>query len=287
MKIKTFETEITENGIVLTIDEKECSVFSPKVGINKFQYGRVIKRGDRKLDGIVLTEEEITHVKEERETIETRSKEETEKFLTSCKSVEYYNGVWLLEGAREFKETLEAEWVFYDMRVKFIDENRKFFVKSESKTDNYDVKVIYNIVNEIEVIEKEYERDLTKEEDKNFKKGDIIDEMVVCEETRAINDIDYGKMDKCFKVLKKITKKTIVKKEEVRNMEELEMVGKRWAEVKSMLEDEMTVDNDNVDEDGNCIVDFEKYVNLSVSGKIIDNYEIVINDDEIIYDNRG
>ena len=70
-------------------------------------------------------------------------------------------------------------------------------------------------------------------------------------------------------------------------MEELEMVGKRWAEVKSMLEDEMTVDNDNVDEDGNCIVDFEKYVNLSVSGKIIDNYEIVINDDEIIYDNRG
>ena len=54
-----------------------------------------------------------------------------------------------------------------------------------------------------------------------------------------------------------------------------------------MLEDEMTVDNDNVDEDGNCIVDFEKYVNLSVSGKIIDNYEIVINDDEIIYDNRG
>jgi len=70
-------------------------------------------------------------------------------------------------------------------------------------------------------------------------------------------------------------------------MKELEMVGKKWGKMKGMLEDEMTVDSDNVDEDGNCIVDFEKYVNLSVSGKIIDNYEININDDEIIYDNRG
>ena len=70
-------------------------------------------------------------------------------------------------------------------------------------------------------------------------------------------------------------------------MKELKMVGKRWAEMKGMLEEEITVDSDNVDEAGDCIVDFENYTNLSVSGKIIDNYEIVINDDEIIYDNRG
>ena len=70
-------------------------------------------------------------------------------------------------------------------------------------------------------------------------------------------------------------------------MKELKMVGKRWAEVKSILEDGITIDNDNVDEDGNCIVDFEKYVNLSVNGNISNDGEININDDEIIYDNRG
>ena len=70
-------------------------------------------------------------------------------------------------------------------------------------------------------------------------------------------------------------------------MEELEMVGKRWEEMKGMLEDEMTVDNDNVDEAGDCIVDFEKYTNLSVNGNFSNDGEININDDEIIYDNRG
>jgi len=70
-------------------------------------------------------------------------------------------------------------------------------------------------------------------------------------------------------------------------MKELEMVGKRWEEMKGMLEDEMTVDNDNVDESGDCIVDFEKYTNLSVNGNILNDGEININDDEIIYDNRG
>ena len=67
----------------------------------------------------------------------------------------------------------------------------------------------------------------------------------------------------------------------VRNMSGLE-----WSAVKNELENYITVDKDNVGNDGFCIVDFiGKYGDYSVNGKIVDD-ELIINDDELIYFNH-
>ena len=62
--------------------------------------------------------------------------------------------------------------------------------------------------------------------------------------------------------------------------------GLEWAAVKSELENYITVDKDNVGDNGSCIVDFEgKYGDYSINGKIVDD-ELVIDDDELIYFNH-
>ena len=62
--------------------------------------------------------------------------------------------------------------------------------------------------------------------------------------------------------------------------------GLDWATVKNDLEDYITVDKDNIGNDGFCIVDFTgKYGDYSVNGKIV-NDELIINDDELIYFNH-
>ena len=62
--------------------------------------------------------------------------------------------------------------------------------------------------------------------------------------------------------------------------------GLEWAAVKNELEDYITVDKDNVGNDGSCIVDFiGKYGDYSINGKIVDN-ELIIDDDELIYMNH-
>ena len=64
------------------------------------------------------------------------------------------------------------------------------------------------------------------------------------------------------------------------------MGGLYWGAVKDKLEDYMTVDKNNIGEDGSCIVDFTgKYGDYSVNGKIV-NDELIINDDELIYFNH-
>ena len=64
------------------------------------------------------------------------------------------------------------------------------------------------------------------------------------------------------------------------------MSGLEWGTVKNKLEDYMTVDKDNIGEDGLCIIDFTgKYGDYSVDGKIV-NDEIVINDTEFLYMNH-
>ena len=64
------------------------------------------------------------------------------------------------------------------------------------------------------------------------------------------------------------------------------MSGLDWVAVKDKLEDYMTVDKNNIGEDGSCIVDFTgKYGDYSVNGKIV-NDELIINDDELIYFNH-
>ena len=64
------------------------------------------------------------------------------------------------------------------------------------------------------------------------------------------------------------------------------MNGLNWVAVKDKLEDYMTVDKNNIGEDGYCIVDFTgKYGDYSVNGKIV-NDELIINDDELIYFNH-
>ena len=62
--------------------------------------------------------------------------------------------------------------------------------------------------------------------------------------------------------------------------------GLEWAVVKNELENYITVDKDNIGDDGSCIVDFiNEYGDYSINGKIIDN-ELIINDDELIYFNH-
>ena len=64
------------------------------------------------------------------------------------------------------------------------------------------------------------------------------------------------------------------------------MSGLEWGTVKNKLEDYMTVDKDNIGEDGLCIIDFTgKYGDYSVDGKIV-NDEIVIDDTEFLYMNH-
>ena len=64
------------------------------------------------------------------------------------------------------------------------------------------------------------------------------------------------------------------------------MSGLDWAAVKDKLGDYMTVDKDNIGNDGSCIVDFiGKYGDYSVNGKIV-NDELIINDDEFLYMNH-
>ena len=54
------------------------------------------------------------------------------------------------------------------------------------------------------------------------------------------------------------------------------MSGLAWITAKDKLEDYMTVDKDNIGEDGSCIIDFTgKYGDYSVKGKIV-NDEIEI-----------
>lgn len=62
--------------------------------------------------------------------------------------------------------------------------------------------------------------------------------------------------------------------------------GLKWSTVKDKLEDYITVDKDNIGEDGSCIVDFiNEYGDYSINGIIIDN-ELIIEDDEKIYINH-
>ena len=71
----------------------------------------------------------------------------------------------------------------------------------------------------------------------------------------------------------------------------MKLAGKKWIEVKDILENYMTVDTDNVDETtGDCIVDFaEPYDCYSISGKIIiteDEAYTEISDEAEIYENK-
>lgn len=62
--------------------------------------------------------------------------------------------------------------------------------------------------------------------------------------------------------------------------------GLDWSTVKNKLEGYITVDKDNIGNDGSCIVDFTgKYGDYSINGRVI-NDEIVINDTEFIYMNH-
>jgi hypothetical protein len=66
-------------------------------------------------------------------------------------------------------------------------------------------------------------------------------------------------------------------------------IGKYWIDVKNELEHMKTVDNDNIDNDGKCIVDFDSFPGLSVKGKITslcDSNEIEIDDYSKIYKNN-
>lgn len=64
------------------------------------------------------------------------------------------------------------------------------------------------------------------------------------------------------------------------------IAGCNWLTVKNKLEDYITVDKDNIGEDGSCIVDFtNEYGDYSINGKIIDD-DIIIDDDEEIYMNH-
>ena len=64
------------------------------------------------------------------------------------------------------------------------------------------------------------------------------------------------------------------------------MSGLEWIAVKDKLEDYITVDKDNIGNDGSCIVDFTgKYGDYSISGKFV-NDELIIDDDELIYFNH-
>jgi len=70
-----------------------------------------------------------------------------------------------------------------------------------------------------------------------------------------------------------------------------EMIGKSWGEVKEKMLDYISVDMENVDKATEaCIVDFTNCSFLSVTGKYREeNDEVIIevDDDAIIYDNRG
>ena len=62
--------------------------------------------------------------------------------------------------------------------------------------------------------------------------------------------------------------------------------GLNWSAVKDKLENYITVDKDNIGEDGSCIVDFiNEYGDYSINGKIVDD-ELIIDDDELIYLNH-
>lgn len=69
------------------------------------------------------------------------------------------------------------------------------------------------------------------------------------------------------------------------------LAGKTWAEVKNLLENETTVDSDNIDkENGDCIVDFsQEYSDFSIKGRMVKNENetvIEIADDAVIYKNN-
>ena len=64
------------------------------------------------------------------------------------------------------------------------------------------------------------------------------------------------------------------------------LTGLQWVAIKSELENYITVDKDNVGDNGSCIVDFSgKYSDYSINGKIVDD-ELINNDDELIYFNH-
>ena len=65
-----------------------------------------------------------------------------------------------------------------------------------------------------------------------------------------------------------------------------DMSGCLWRDVKDKLHEYITVDKDNIHEDGECTVDFtDKYGDYSISGRIVDN-ELLINDKEQLYFNH-
>ena len=68
----------------------------------------------------------------------------------------------------------------------------------------------------------------------------------------------------------------------------MEYIGMKWKNIKSELEDKIIVDKDNIDKNGECIIDFIDFEGISIRGKQEKNENeniYIIDDEAIIYKN--
>lgn len=191
---------------------------------------------------------------------------------------------------------------FEDMRIQ-LDVLNEY-----NEDDVLDIDLVYSVKNEV----------IDSDGVKDFKLGELaniiayipelyIDKVLTFGEAAEIWNIDTSALRKSVErgrfldgeVRKSgntwlITKEAMVRLygeiQYKKDIIDLELEGKKWSEVKKILENFITVDADNVGEDGLCIVDFVgDYSDFSVAGEIIENESesiVEIDDNEIIYKNN-
>ena len=212
----------TYNGInfYLTIRGKEIKLTSDKIkGYATFSISRLsektpfsyscLKNEKGTINGFLFTQEQILEIQEEfnKQSLMIKNFLNKNEFRIKCLSYSYF---YIEEN--EIVKSLKSmnEDLFKSLSDTFIKTNRKLFKEVYRIKAPYEDDVIFYIIEaEKEITKEEILRDLTEEESKNYNVNDKIDNFLVGTTSRQINDIDYGKMYKSFKVLKKENKHII------------------------------------------------------------------------------
>ena len=161
------------------------------------------------INGFLFTQEQILEIKEEfnKQSLMIKTFLNKNEFRIKCLS---YSHFYIEENEIITSLKNMNEDLFKSLSDTFIQTNRKLFKEVDRIIEPYEDDVIFYIIEaEKEIIKEEILRDLTEEESKNYNVNDKIDNFIVGTTSREINDIDYGKMYKSFKVLKKENKHII------------------------------------------------------------------------------
>lgn len=171
-----------------------------QIGGRRFDKGTIVVDG-KKINGLNLSEENISQIKEAKEEVLQADLKIISDFLKTVKTVEKTNGIYSIPGMVELEKTLTLSHYTNEIENEFINKNKKFMVVLNHNVDGFG-KAVLEIVESLEEVQ---EIQLTDEEAKKYNEKDLF----TTERVVTIEDVDYGKIDKFYKVFFIKTKKTI------------------------------------------------------------------------------